>query len=442
MRRCRAAARRDRRATRDVAAGRRRRPGGHARGGEHAAGPGRRLVRALGCEVWLKVEGANPTGSFKDRGMTVALSRRRGQRRQGSRLRVDRQHLRLRGGVRRRAGLRPLVLLPAGRIATGKLAQAIMHGAQVVQVDGNFDDCLELARSARPRLPGRTGQLGQPDPDRGPEDGRVRGRGRPGRRARPARAARRQRREHHRLLAGLHASSASAGLATPRRRGCGGSRRRARRRWCWVTGSSTPETRGHGDPDRQPGLGGAGHRRPRRVGRSASTRSPTSRSWPRSRCWPRARGCSSSRPRPRGWPGCWPSDAAGEVEPGQRIAVTRHRTRAQGHRHRTRQARPGARRGGRADVSTPSPRSPRAARLSLAMSGRTAAGPASGRPSRSRRPAPTSARASTASAWPRLAGRASARGRSTVRAARSRYRRGRRRRCRATSRTWSSHCGT
>jgi threonine synthase len=85
------------------------------------------LSEQLDCSVYLKVEGANPTGSFKDRGMTVAVS-------------VSA------AAYASRAGMLPIVLLPAGRIATGKLAQAIVHGAKVVQVDGNFDDCLELAR--------------------------------------------------------------------------------------------------------------------------------------------------------------------------------------------------------------------------------------------------------------------------------------------------------
>jgi threonine synthase len=98
------------------------------------------------CRVLLKVEGDNPTGSFKDRGMTVAISKA------------------LEGGAKAvvcastgntsasaaayavRAGLRPVVMVPAGRISRGKLAQAVVHGAEVLQVDGGFDDCLRVAR--------------------------------------------------------------------------------------------------------------------------------------------------------------------------------------------------------------------------------------------------------------------------------------------------------
>ena len=96
--------------------------------------------------MWVKVEGANPTGSFKDRGMTVALSVAAGA---GARAVVCASTGNTSASASAyavKAGLLPIVLLPAGRIAKGKLAQAIVHGAKVVQVEGNFDECLELAR--------------------------------------------------------------------------------------------------------------------------------------------------------------------------------------------------------------------------------------------------------------------------------------------------------
>ena len=104
------------------------------------------LSDRLGCEVWVKVEGANPTGSFKDRGMTVALSVAAGA---GARAVVCASTGNTSASASAyavKAGLLPIVLLPAGRIAKGKLAQAIVHGAEVVQVESNFDECLELAR--------------------------------------------------------------------------------------------------------------------------------------------------------------------------------------------------------------------------------------------------------------------------------------------------------
>ena len=105
-----------------------------------------KLSEILRCETWIKVEGANPTGSFKDRGMTVALSVATGQGAQAVVCASTGNTSASAAAYAARAGLSTIVLLPAGRIATGKLAQAIMHGAKVVQVDGNFDDCLELAR--------------------------------------------------------------------------------------------------------------------------------------------------------------------------------------------------------------------------------------------------------------------------------------------------------
>ncbi len=117
------------------------------------------LVRAtvlsaeLGCEVWLKVEGANPTGSFKDRGMTVAVSVAAGEGARAVVCASTGNTSASAAAYASRGGLRPIVLLPAGRIAAGKLAQAIMHGAQVVQIEGNFDDCLRLARALADSYP-------------------------------------------------------------------------------------------------------------------------------------------------------------------------------------------------------------------------------------------------------------------------------------------------
>ncbi len=104
------------------------------------------LSQILRCETWIKVEGANPTGSFKDRGMTLALSVSAGQGARAVVCASTGNTSASAAAYAAKAGLLPIVLLPAGRIATGKLAQAIVHGAKVVQVDGNFDDCLELAR--------------------------------------------------------------------------------------------------------------------------------------------------------------------------------------------------------------------------------------------------------------------------------------------------------
>jgi threonine synthase len=99
-----------------------------------------------GGDVWLKVEGDNPTGSFKDRGMTTAISCARAE---GATAVVCASTGNTRASMAAyaaRAGLKPLVLVPEGKIAAGKMAQAVMHGAQVIMVRGNFDDCLRIAR--------------------------------------------------------------------------------------------------------------------------------------------------------------------------------------------------------------------------------------------------------------------------------------------------------
>ncbi|WP_432939510.1 threonine synthase [Kribbella sp. CA-253562] len=111
------------------------------------------LSEQTNCEVWLKVEGNNPTGSFKDRGMTVAISL---AAQAGDKAVVCASTGNTSASAAAyavRAGLLPLVLIPAGRIAQGKLAQAIVHGAQLVQIDGGFDDCLRIVRELGKHYP-------------------------------------------------------------------------------------------------------------------------------------------------------------------------------------------------------------------------------------------------------------------------------------------------
>ena len=108
--------------------------------------PARELSERTGCEVYLKVEGANPTGSFKDRGMTVAISK---AAEEGARAVICASTGNTSASAAAyavRAGMTCAVLVPQGKIALGKMAQALVHGATLLQVDGNFDDCLELAR--------------------------------------------------------------------------------------------------------------------------------------------------------------------------------------------------------------------------------------------------------------------------------------------------------
>ena len=107
--------------------------------------PAAELSRRTGCDVYLKVEGANPTGSFKDRGMTMAITKAVEEGSQAVICASTGNTSASAAAYAARAGLVCAVLVPQGKIALGKLAQALVHGAKLLQVDGNFDDCLALA---------------------------------------------------------------------------------------------------------------------------------------------------------------------------------------------------------------------------------------------------------------------------------------------------------
>jgi threonine synthase len=104
------------------------------------------LSAMTGCEVYLKVEAGNPTGSFKDRGMTVAVSVAAGRGAATVICASTGNTSASAAAYAAKAGMTCVVLVPRGNIAIGKLAQALVHGARLLQVDGNFDDCLELVR--------------------------------------------------------------------------------------------------------------------------------------------------------------------------------------------------------------------------------------------------------------------------------------------------------
>jgi threonine synthase len=111
------------------------------------------LSQTTGCEVFLKVEGANPTGSFKDRGMTMAISIAAQEGAKAVICASTGNTSASAAAYAVRAGMVCAVLVPAGKIAMGKLAQALVHGARLLQVDGNFDDCLTLARDLSENYP-------------------------------------------------------------------------------------------------------------------------------------------------------------------------------------------------------------------------------------------------------------------------------------------------
>ncbi|MDA0141781.1 threonine synthase [Solirubrobacter deserti] len=112
-----------------------------------------RLSERVGAEVWLKIEGANPTGSFKDRGMTCAVS---DAVRNGAEAVICASTGNTAASLAAyaaRAQIKGAVIVPDGKIATGKLAQALMHGARVVALRGNFDEALKLVRELCQRHP-------------------------------------------------------------------------------------------------------------------------------------------------------------------------------------------------------------------------------------------------------------------------------------------------
>jgi threonine synthase len=111
------------------------------------------LSEMTGADVWLKVEGANPTGSFKDRGMTVAVSAAVAEGAEAVVCASTGNTAASAAAYAARAGLRGAVIVPEGKIATGKLAQALMHGARVVALRGNFDQALAFVRELADRHP-------------------------------------------------------------------------------------------------------------------------------------------------------------------------------------------------------------------------------------------------------------------------------------------------
>ncbi|WP_029290444.1 threonine synthase [Cellulomonas sp. HZM] len=111
------------------------------------------LSDRVGAEVYVKVEGMNPTGSFKDRGMTTAMSAAAARGAKAVVCASTGNTSASAAAYATRAGMTCAVLVPDGKIAMGKLSQAVAHGARLLQVDGNFDDCLIAARKLAEAYP-------------------------------------------------------------------------------------------------------------------------------------------------------------------------------------------------------------------------------------------------------------------------------------------------
>lgn len=115
--------------------------------------PARALSELTGCRIQIKVEGMNPTGSFKDRGMTMAITAAVEAGAKAVVCASTGNTSASAAAYATAAGLTCAVLVPAGKIAMGKLSQAVAHGATLLQVDGNFDNCLEVARKLADAYP-------------------------------------------------------------------------------------------------------------------------------------------------------------------------------------------------------------------------------------------------------------------------------------------------
>jgi threonine synthase len=256
-----------------------------------------RLSKKTGCTVHLKVEGLNPTGSFKDRGMTMAVTDALARGQQAVLCASTGNTSASAAAYAARAGITCAVLIPQGKIAMGKLAQAVMHGAKIIQIDGNFDDCLELARKMTADFP-TIALVNSVNPVRiegqktaafeivdalgtAPDVHAL-----PVGNAGNITAYWKGYTEYHRdgvidkLPRMLGTQAAGAAPLVLGRAG------------------EPPGDHRHRDPHRRPGVVGAGRRGPAGVQRALSWPPPTKRSCPRITWWPSPKA-SSSNPRPR-----------------------------------------------------------------------------------------------------------------------------------------------
>lgn len=104
------------------------------------------LSEQLGIELYGKYEGLNPTGSFKDRGMVMAVAKAIEEGSQSVICASTGNTSAAAAAYAARAGIRAVIVIPKGKVALGKLAQAVMYGAEIVEIDGNFDEALKMVR--------------------------------------------------------------------------------------------------------------------------------------------------------------------------------------------------------------------------------------------------------------------------------------------------------
>jgi len=113
----------------------------------------RQIEKDLGCQLYFKLEGCNPSGSFKDRGMVLAVAKAVEEGSRAIMCASTGNTSASAAAFGARFGLQTIVVIPEGRIALGKLAQALIYGAKVVAIDGNFDQALKIVRTITERHP-------------------------------------------------------------------------------------------------------------------------------------------------------------------------------------------------------------------------------------------------------------------------------------------------
>ncbi|WP_144610059.1 threonine synthase [Bacillus altitudinis] len=112
-----------------------------------------KLSEKLGIELHVKTEGVNPTGSFKDRGMVMAVAKAKEEGNDTIMCASTGNTSAAAAAYAARADMKCIVIIPDGKIAFGKLAQAVMYGAEIIAIDGNFDDALKIVRSICEKAP-------------------------------------------------------------------------------------------------------------------------------------------------------------------------------------------------------------------------------------------------------------------------------------------------
>jgi threonine synthase len=248
--------------------------------------PALRLSEELGLDIRLKIEGANPTGSFKDRGMTMAITKAVEDGAEAVICASTGNTSASAAAYSARAGLTCGVIIPEGKIAMGKLAQALIHGARVVQIEGNFDEALRIVREL--------GETGRVTVVNSINPFRIEGQKTA---AFEIVDALRDAPDVHCIPVGNAGNITAYWKGYVEYAGMGRATRRPRMLG-WQAAGSAPLVLGHPIPDPETIATAIRIGDPASWDGATSAWSPTTRSSRPTACSPRPRVCSSSRPRP------------------------------------------------------------------------------------------------------------------------------------------------